>query len=163
MVIACFSNGMKNLESILSFREVWSQLPSAHRIVSHTSPFQPAPMKRINGTRRHQARGFHCPLSTQNISRSRENDAPRAGTPIKLLDRLSNICAKNIRYTSDRPQGRSNQCCFWMRKERNFIIIPSRIHFGEVERERQKFCVHGIIGARQTGASNEHEHQTQFS
>ena len=32
-----------------------------------------------------------------------------------------------------------------------------------VERERQKFCVHGIIGARQTGASNEHEHQTQFS
>ncbi len=30
-------------------------------------------------------------------------------------------------------------------------------------RERQKFCVHGIIGARQTGASNEHEHQTQFS
>ena len=33
----------------------------------------------------------------------------------------------------------------------------------EVQRERQKFCVHGIIGARQTGASNEHEHQTQFS
>ena len=33
----------------------------------------------------------------------------------------------------------------------------------EAERERQKFCVHGIIGARQTGASNEHEHQTQFS
>ena len=32
-----------------------------------------------------------------------------------------------------------------------------------VKRERQKFCVHGIIGARQTGASNEHEHQTQFS
>ena len=31
------------------------------------------------------------------------------------------------------------------------------------DRERQKFCVHGIIGARQTGASNEHEHQTQFS
>ena len=29
--------------------------------------------------------------------------------------------------------------------------------------ERQKFCVHGIIGARQTGASNEHERQTQFS
>ena len=29
--------------------------------------------------------------------------------------------------------------------------------------ERQKFCVHGIIGARQTGASNEHAHQTQFS
>ena len=33
----------------------------------------------------------------------------------------------------------------------------------EDNRERQKFCVHGIIGARQTGASNEHEHQTQFS
>ena len=33
----------------------------------------------------------------------------------------------------------------------------------EGKRERQKFCVHGIIGARQTGASNEHEHQTQFS
>ncbi len=33
----------------------------------------------------------------------------------------------------------------------------------ELMRERQKFCVHGIIGARQTGASNEHEHQTQFS
>ena len=32
-----------------------------------------------------------------------------------------------------------------------------------VDGERQKFCVHGIIGARQTGASNEHEHQTQFS
>ena len=32
-----------------------------------------------------------------------------------------------------------------------------------MEGERQKFCVHGIIGARQTGASNEHEHQTQFS
>lgn len=32
-----------------------------------------------------------------------------------------------------------------------------------MKRERQKFCVHGIIGARQTGASNEHEHQTQFS
>ena len=32
-----------------------------------------------------------------------------------------------------------------------------------IARERQKFCVHGIIGARQTGASNEHEHQTQFS
>ena len=29
--------------------------------------------------------------------------------------------------------------------------------------ERQKFCVHGIIGARQSGASNEHEYQTQFS
>ena len=35
--------------------------------------------------------------------------------------------------------------------------------FGLGMRERQKFCVHGIIGARQTGASNEHEHQTQFS
>ena len=35
--------------------------------------------------------------------------------------------------------------------------------FNTVPRERQKFCVHGIIGARQTGASNEHEHQTQFS
>ena len=38
------------------------------------------------------------------------------------------------------------------------------IRLPDVEgRERQKFCVHGIIGARQTGASNEHEHQTQFS
>ena len=35
--------------------------------------------------------------------------------------------------------------------------------FGVQKRERQKFCVHGIIGARQSGASNEHEHQTQFS
>lgn len=34
---------------------------------------------------------------------------------------------------------------------------------GLLRGERQKFCVHGIIGARQTGASNEHEHQTQFS
>ena len=33
----------------------------------------------------------------------------------------------------------------------------------KLQGERQKFCVHGIIGARQTGASNEHEHQTQFS
>ena len=32
-----------------------------------------------------------------------------------------------------------------------------------IRRERQKFCVHGIIGARQSGASNEHEYQTQFS
>ena len=35
--------------------------------------------------------------------------------------------------------------------------------FNKALGERQKFCVHGIIGARQTGASNEHEHQTQFS
>ena len=35
--------------------------------------------------------------------------------------------------------------------------------FAVFDGERQKFCVHGIIGARQTGASNEHEHQTQFS
>ena len=33
----------------------------------------------------------------------------------------------------------------------------------DINRERQKFCVHGIIGARQSGASNEHEYQTQFS
>ena len=33
----------------------------------------------------------------------------------------------------------------------------------QIARYKQKFCVHGIIGARQTGASNEHEHQTQFS
>ena len=38
-----------------------------------------------------------------------------------------------------------------------------RAHEQKQTRERQKFCVHGIIGARQTGASNEHEHQTQFS
>ena len=37
------------------------------------------------------------------------------------------------------------------------------VDFNPANRERQKFCVHGIIGARQTGASNEHEHQTQFS
>ena len=37
------------------------------------------------------------------------------------------------------------------------------ILFADNSGERQKFCVHGIIGARQTGASNEHEHQTQFS
>ena len=35
--------------------------------------------------------------------------------------------------------------------------------FRDLHRERQKFCVHGIIGARQSGASNEHEYQTQFS
>ncbi len=28
--------------------------------------------------------------------------------------------------------------------------------------ERQKFCVHGIIGARQTGASNEHERASEI-
>ena len=38
-----------------------------------------------------------------------------------------------------------------------------RAALNDDDRERQKFCVHGIIGARQTGASNEHEHQTQFS
>ena len=38
-----------------------------------------------------------------------------------------------------------------------------KIFMDKLSGERQKFCVHGIIGARQTGASNEHEHQTQFS
>ena len=41
-----------------------------------------------------------------------------------------------------------------------YAVLLEQLHGG---RERQKFCVHGIIGARQTGASNEHEHQTQFS
>ena len=41
---------------------------------------------------------------------------------------------------------------------RSFAVKDCRI-----KRERQKFCVHGIIGARQSGASNEHEYQTQFS
>ena len=43
--------------------------------------------------------------------------------------------------------------------------VPKRVIIGKLvsDGERQKFCVHGIIGARQTGASNEHEHQTQFS
>ena len=40
-------------------------------------------------------------------------------------------------------------------------FTPER--YTEAIRERQKFCVHGIIGARQSGASNEHEYQTQFS
>ena len=40
---------------------------------------------------------------------------------------------------------------------------PSQALQQGLKGERQKFCVHGIIGARQTGASNEHEHQTQFS
>ena len=39
------------------------------------------------------------------------------------------------------------------------VLCSKMVRIGE----RQKFCVHGIIGARQTGASNEHEHQTQFS
>ena len=44
------------------------------------------------------------------------------------------------------------------------LLTDVNIHVRvNAERERQKFCVHGIIGARQTGASNEHEHQTQFS
>ena len=41
-------------------------------------------------------------------------------------------------------------------------LLSDKLKDGRVG-ERQKFCVHGIIGARQTGASNEHEHQTQFS
>ena len=41
------------------------------------------------------------------------------------------------------------------------IEVPDKNGHGV--RERQKFCVHGIIGARQSGASNEHEYQTQFS
>ena len=51
---------------------------------------------------------------------------------------------------------------WWHNWARTFYIdnlSPSQAQ----ARERQKFCVHGIIGARQTGASNEHEHQTQFS
>ena len=43
------------------------------------------------------------------------------------------------------------------------VLTRLRLWKSEWYRERQKFCVHGIIGARQTGASNEHEHQTQFS
>ena len=42
------------------------------------------------------------------------------------------------------------------------IVVDYQDHHDDTG-ERQKFCVHGIIGARQTGASNEHEHQTQFS
>lgn len=46
------------------------------------------------------------------------------------------------------------------------VMANWNTHFANLSHangERQKFCVHGIIGARQTGASNEHEHQTQFS
>ena len=45
------------------------------------------------------------------------------------------------------------------------VLVASAAFFvtGYQYGERQKFCVYGIIGARQTGASNEHEHQTQFS
>ena len=42
-------------------------------------------------------------------------------------------------------------------------IIKLATDVDHIRRERQKFCVHGIIGARQSGASNEHEYQTQFS
>ena len=47
----------------------------------------------------------------------------------------------------------------------SFTFYSCGMHnmINRLARERQKFCVHGIIGARQTGASNEHEHQTQFS
>ena len=47
-------------------------------------------------------------------------------------------------------------------REGDTLIVHSLDRLAR-NRERQKFCVHGIIGARQTGASNEHEHQTQFS
>ena len=46
------------------------------------------------------------------------------------------------------------------------LYFPCHLKVEDIRKcfgERQKFCVHGIIGARQTGASNEHEHQTQFS
>ena len=45
----------------------------------------------------------------------------------------------------------------------DLVTVTVRSNTGYGNGERQKFCVHGIIGARQTGASNEHEHQTQFS
>ena len=60
-------------------------------------------------------------------------------------------------------------CMFWLTMTDSEFARKNTQAEGEMlERsfgtgERQKFCVHGIIGARQTGASNEHEHQTQFS
>lgn len=42
-------------------------------------------------------------------------------------------------------------------------VTQADVEKGGKRGERQKFCVHGIIGARQSGASNEHEYQTQFS
>lgn len=51
----------------------------------------------------------------------------------------------------------------WYWADRELVSQQQFEQLFPVKRERQKFCVHGIIGARQTGASNEHEHQTQFS
>ena len=53
-------------------------------------------------------------------------------------------------------------CCHLYRKcsDAKHCVISDE---ARSSRERQKFCVHGIIGARQSGASNEHEYQTQFS
>lgn len=51
----------------------------------------------------------------------------------------------------------------WYYKYQLYGWLPSTASSELKNGERQKFCVHGIIGARQTGASNEHEHQTQFS
>ena len=59
------------------------------------------------------------------------------------------VCASSPAQTTSEVQQNTN--------------VSSEIVKLWVQRERQKFCVHGIIGARQTGASNEHEHQTQFS
>ena len=72
------------------------------------------------------------------------------------------------------PMGVANASTYGIHANSQDLIIEDQNTFenvdygvaaenGHTARERQKFCVHGIIGARQTGASNEHEHQTQFS
>ena len=65
------------------------------------------------------------------------------------------------------PMGVASASTYGIHANSQDLIIEDQNTFENVDYgvagERQKFCVHGIIGARQTGASNEHEHQTQFS
>ena len=158
MIIFGFGHRMKSLESVLRLREIGSQLTTTHRIISHASPFQATSMKCIDSTRSHQASCLHRPFSAQHVAGSRINNAPRPRTPIELLNRLTNIRSENIRHARNRTQGRSNQCCFWMRKERYFIIIPSRIHFGEVEQVQ----VHVAAGITSRGYPHvKHVHERE--
>ena len=83
------------------------------------------------------------------------NNVDTAILPADPLDDALRADAENVISKNEHHAPSGN--VFYVGKDDLQVVI------GDKSRERQKFCVHGIIGARQTGASNEHEHQTQFS